>query len=718
MAGFIKDNIGEWKNVVPRIKINETGNVSDWKRPDSGWIKTASGWRQWYAGNVPDPTLTVASTTTTSATITISNYNASITYTDLASTAGTVSRSAQTITVTGLSAGQEITVSIRATLLGTPSELGQITTSATPATPTFGTSTNVTFTSFTVPITNYNVLYNYSVTVSAGTFTRTAESITVSGLSGPGTSSQISVTATTTQNRASAVGQITRSTNSLATPTIDANTPTLNGFTITLGNVQAGYTYAVTVSPSTGITVTQNSSTQYTVSGATSNTTYTASVIGSISGYNTSSVSDTITTLSLINPGPPDITSNVRSLVASIPTANYDASYTYSWSINPSAGTLSISGRTATWTGLTPNTPYTISVFGTISGTNTSIGSRTASTLARWTTTGTVSSTNYPGYTLLTFQSSGSITYNEAINSVRAAVAGGGGAGGGTGTVATDWRVASGGGGGGQVITATLNEPAVTRAVAIGSGGAVNGPAAASSSYASTLIATGGGSGLYYNAIPAATWNGLTQTQRNNNAQAPTSPGGSTGGGSGISRAPANPVTSGAGPARTAPTQQGAGGSGYYRSDSNTRNAGGGGGGAAPQNGVAGATPESGNQGGTYWGADFDGGGVGATGRQLFSTELNQPAGGFGIYVGGGGGGGGATRNGPLGGTNNLHGLAFFGGGGTGTVVNQNGTGTRSSTAGTANTGGGGGGGFNAVTDKPNNGSNGGSGVVYLLIPN
>lgn len=721
MAGFIKDSDGIWANIVPRIRVDDTGSSSDWRRPTSGWIKTASGWKQWYAGNVADPILSIASTTTTSVTITITNYNAAHTYQNLVSTVGTVSRSTNTITVTGLTAGQSVTVSIRASFLGTPSEITQITTSSSPDQPTFGASSGTTFTQFTIPITNYNSSYTYSITTSAGTQSRSGSDITISGLSGPGASATVSVTATTPQGRSSSVGQTTRSTQALVVPTISA-TPQLNGFDpVTISNTTGGYTYQVFHSGPRSLTRTEITSSSYRLTGAQPGESYRVWVVGTTDttpAYSTSAVyttPDPINTLTLKDPILTS-TSTTRSITSTITTASYDSTYSYSWSINPNEGTRSGTGSSSTWTGLTPNKAYTVSVVGSKGGFNTGTANSNVSTLARWTTTGTLATpVSYPGYTLLQFTSSGSIVYNEAINSVRVAVVGGGGAGGSTAASETTWWVASGGGGGGEVVQTTVNEPAATtRTVTLGAGGAVNGANATSSTYGTTT-ATGGGSARYFVALTNAEWNNTSTRLTAASAPLPT-PGGAGAGGSGVVRVTPAPVSGVAGLGSSRPSQ--IGGSGYFRTDAQSRQGGGGGAGAGPQSSPAGASPNSGTQGGTYWGADFDGGGVGATGRTLWATELGTGQLNS-IYAGGGGGGGGATRFGPQGGSNNIHGLAFFGGGGSGSVSNQNGTGSRASTAGTAYLGGGGGGGFNTISTASHRpGSAGGSGTVFILIPN
>ena len=132
------------------------------------------------------PTLGSATSAVGAFSLTITNYDAANGYT-VTSTAGTPSRSGSTITVSGLGNGASATVSVTATRAGfvnsatatqSGSSLNQV------ATPTFGSYT-INYPGgrykYKVSIANYDAANTYTVSVSAGSFTRTNELITVTG---------------------------------------------------------------------------------------------------------------------------------------------------------------------------------------------------------------------------------------------------------------------------------------------------------------------------------------------------------------------------------------------------------------------------------------------------------------------------------------------------------------------------------------------------------
>jgi hypothetical protein len=79
-----------------------------------------------------DPTLSVTATTCSGFTVSITNYLAINTYTVSAS-AGSVSRTAGTITVTGLAKGQSSTITVTASRAGFISSTATISSSSYPA---------------------------------------------------------------------------------------------------------------------------------------------------------------------------------------------------------------------------------------------------------------------------------------------------------------------------------------------------------------------------------------------------------------------------------------------------------------------------------------------------------------------------------------------------------------------------------------------------------
>lgn len=126
------------------------------------------------------PTLSRSGGTTTTVTVAIGNYDAGLTYT-IGSTVGSATRSGSTITVTGLTQGQAVTVTATASNASGNSAQGSLATGAVPATPTLSFSSS-TETTATFSITNYNAAYTYSVSSSSGSASRSGSTITVTGL--------------------------------------------------------------------------------------------------------------------------------------------------------------------------------------------------------------------------------------------------------------------------------------------------------------------------------------------------------------------------------------------------------------------------------------------------------------------------------------------------------------------------------------------------------
>jgi hypothetical protein len=139
---------------------------------------------------VPVPTF--SSATTTSYTAAITGFDAQFTYTVSASV-GTATRTGGNVTVSGLSGNQSSTLTI--TAANTARELSfssAVAFLSLPAPPTLS-QTGQTTSSVTVTIGNYDAGLTYTVGSSAGSATRSAGIITVTGLSEGQT---ITVTAT------------------------------------------------------------------------------------------------------------------------------------------------------------------------------------------------------------------------------------------------------------------------------------------------------------------------------------------------------------------------------------------------------------------------------------------------------------------------------------------------------------------------------------------
>lgn len=139
------------------------------------------------------PTLSRSGGTTTTVTVAIGNYDAGLTYT-IGASAGSATRSGNTITVTGLTQGQATTVTATASNSSGSSTQGSLATGAVPATPTLSV-TSTTTSSATISITNYDSGATYSVSSTSGSASHSAGTITVTGLS-EGSSGTVTATAT------------------------------------------------------------------------------------------------------------------------------------------------------------------------------------------------------------------------------------------------------------------------------------------------------------------------------------------------------------------------------------------------------------------------------------------------------------------------------------------------------------------------------------------
>jgi hypothetical protein len=254
------------------------------------------------------------------------------------------------------------------------------------------------------------------------------------------------------------------------------------------------------------------------------------------------------------------------------------------------------------------------------------------------------------GYTIHTFQSSGTFVANRDLQADVLVVAGGGSGG---------PANAGGGGAGGYLAQSLLIAPGSYSTV-IGAGGAVASGQpnpGTSSSFLSALAIGGGRGGDGSNTYPPGI-------------------GGSGGGGGGQSAANT--------PGASGTSGQGFGGGASSPYLGNGFNGAGGGGG--------GATTAGGNSGGNGGVA-----GVGGAGAEWLN----------GSYYAGGGGGGANNTNSI---TRGLGGIGGGGNGGPGT----GGVGALNGEAGAVNTGGGGGGGGGQSGVANGNGGNGGSGVVII----
>ena len=137
-------------------------------------------------------------------------------------------------------------------------------------TPTFGTPTT-TSNGFTVQISNYNAAYTWSGTATSSGSVSISDTglVTVTGVA-PLTSSTATITATRTgYSNGTATVTATSTTGAALTPTFGSTTATTDGFTVSITNYDAAYTWATpTVSAGTvAITSTTGATRVLTVTG-------------------------------------------------------------------------------------------------------------------------------------------------------------------------------------------------------------------------------------------------------------------------------------------------------------------------------------------------------------------------------------------------------------------------------------------------------------------
>jgi hypothetical protein len=137
-------------------------------------------------------------------------------------------------------------------------------------TPTFGTATQ-TSNGFTVQISNFNAAYTWSGTATSSGSVSISDTglVTVTGVA-PLTSSTATITATRTgYSNGTATVTATSTTGAALTPTFGAPTATTDGFTVSITNYDAAYTWATpTVNAGTvAITSTTGATRVLTVTG-------------------------------------------------------------------------------------------------------------------------------------------------------------------------------------------------------------------------------------------------------------------------------------------------------------------------------------------------------------------------------------------------------------------------------------------------------------------
>ena len=211
-----------------------------------------------------------------------------------------------TVTVSGIAPGTSSTVKVTSSRSGYSSEsstsLSYSSLTGAGLLPIIDSTTAVaTGDGFTMNITNYDPAYTWSGTSTIGggsvSISNTGR-ITMTGIA-PNTSSQAVVTTSRTgyYSRTETTTAVTSLRAGLLT-TFDTKTPTADGFTIAITNLNNLYSYSATSNFSGGLAVVDTSTGLVTVSNITTGTASRVTVTTSRSGYApVSALSDTVTSI-------------------------------------------------------------------------------------------------------------------------------------------------------------------------------------------------------------------------------------------------------------------------------------------------------------------------------------------------------------------------------------------------------------------------------------
>ena len=271
--------------------------------------------------------------------VVVSNFDAAFDWSVIANAGTTSIDSNGLITVTGVEPGTSSTATVSTTRTGYADGSATVTNTALLAalTPAFGTSTR-TPDGFSVPVSNYDAAFDWSVIANAGTVSIDSNGlITVIGIE-PGTSSTATVSTIRTGHANGQANVTAAALEAALTPTFGMPTLAADGFSIQINNYDAVFDWSIIANAGTA-SIDGNG--LITVTGIEPGASSTATVSTTRTGY--SGGSATITNTALLDELTPAFkTPTLASNGFSVQISNYDAAF--AWSATTSAGTATING--------------------------------------------------------------------------------------------------------------------------------------------------------------------------------------------------------------------------------------------------------------------------------------------------------------------------------------------------------------------------------------
>jgi hypothetical protein len=410
MTIYIKKPGGTWSSSVSAVYVKNT----TWRTVSAAYVKVSGVWRKFFPDLLTPAIESIVEISRNNATypstLTGTNYHwnesTSLTYVFQKSADNSSwSNIGSATSIANPSSGSSNTVTYALTLSDFPAFTSYFRFVVTAVNSTY--STTATSTSSSVSVNRPAPINTVAPTISpsSGTIGVTEYSVTSNGtwdpvdadgtyeylwqsydtptyVSAPGTNNlstytppsnfltlgysspiRCRVTATNASGSTAAFSNTAAALGAALTPTFGANTSTSGGFTGSVTNYNASYTWGIaTSSGSVSFGTPSGSTYPFTVTGLGSGASATVTVTTSRSGYNNGSAQTTGT--ASVAPSPPTITSSSATTTSITLNFTLGANSTSTRAYINGSFDGSTAGTSYTFSGLSANTTYTLALFG------------------------------------------------------------------------------------------------------------------------------------------------------------------------------------------------------------------------------------------------------------------------------------------------------------------------------------------------------------------